>query len=774
MKLATSTELKTSSDKFLKVNEHINTGMLIKADNYDRIKGEFGLVFTDAALSFILTRLVEMFDGFDADICRVSGSTFFILWKNTDTLEALKHVETIEEVFRTGYIGELNSKILTATCKAGIASGKFDSFSGYYDRAVRALDKILKTDAKTSVYNEQTDGIVLKHNNIRNYVSDECVAQDHEFISMAAKLITHSINFESTINLVIQMAGKRYGLSSVALCEYEVETGAMHLKNMWTEKRDIVNVENTPALYDNWSNFEDCFDRNGFLAIVGGSSKHLSEEAKEFCRRNHINSTITCLMYNNNHIIGSITYSDNDRVRMWSKYEMASMYELAKIISMFLARNQNNNATNAMQQMTSDPLTGLMNLDMFVQRGHKTYLEKGNDMKCVVSFSDINNFAYINENFGFSHGDRALTLFADKLKNTGLMCCRKAGDRFLTMGIHKNVDEAVEILSRLNTEMNSILKKKFPVSDVGVSTGICVLDPLVDDIRNGIEKANIVRKLVKEDRKKTYALYTDEINEKKKRELAIIGGIHSAIASGEIEAFLQPKYSLSQNCIIGAEALVRWRRQDGTYISPADFVPVLERVGYIVDVDYCVYEQVLKRCAKWQSEGKELIPISVNFSRKHTGNPDFVKNVCGMAEKYGVDKRYIELEITESTISDNSVMMRNMEQLRGHGFKLNMDDFGTGYSSLDLLIDAPVDIVKIDKRFIDRSDSETGRMYIKQIANLVLAAGKDIIFEGVETQNQADFLLRNGYSKIQGYFFDRAIPIDEFESKYIRTISTTA
>ncbi|MDO5398985.1 MAG: EAL domain-containing protein [bacterium] len=277
-----------------------------------------------------------------------------------------------------------------------------------------------------------------------------------------------------------------------------------------------------------------------------------------------------------------------------------------------------------------------------------------------------------------------------------------------------------------------------------------------------------VWKHAKKDKYKPYAIYSDDFANERQTRLKIIGSVHSAIENGEIEAFMQPKFSMKTMEVVGAEALSRWRNPDGSYKFPGQFIPLLEDVGYIIDVDFCIFEQVLCVMAKWKESGKKMIPVSVNFSRQHINHDDFVTRIKKLTAKYGVEPKYIEIEITESAFMKKpEKMMKFMRELREEGYKIDIDDFGTGYSSLNMLLDVPVDIVKIDKSFIDDYDTQTKREYINQIGNLIHTARKDIIFEGVETYDQIKFLTECGYENAQGYVFSKPIPMKEFEEKYI-------
>jgi EAL domain-containing protein (putative c-di-GMP-specific phosphodiesterase class I) len=307
------------------------------------------------------------------------------------------------------------------------------------------------------------------------------------------------------------------------------------------------------------------------------------------------------------------------------------------------------------------------------------------------------------------------------------------------------------------------------MSDTQISSGIYFLRSADEDITIAMDNANLARRSIKGRSDIPGGVYTERMRKKRSHDQTIASEVWNAMTSGAIELFLQPKFDLKTRKIIGAEALTRWRNPDGSYKMPFEFIDVLENVGYITHLDMYIYEQVLKCLAEWKRDGKTLIPISVNFSRKHNNDPDFVAKVARLAEFYGVDKNLIEIEITESCFTqDVKNLFTNMRKLRENGFKIDIDDFGTGYSSLSVLLEAPVDIVKVDKVFIDDiGNSERSREYIDRICSLIRTTRKEIIFEGVETEEQAQILAESGHSMAQGWLFDRAISVKEFNDKYM-------
>ncbi|MCD7742375.1 MAG: EAL domain-containing protein [Ruminococcus sp.] len=420
----------------------------------------------------------------------------------------------------------------------------------------------------------------------------------------------------------------------------------------------------------------------------------------------------------------------------------------------------------------TDPVTGLYNRNAFKKAAAEALKEMYTDDECfAIGYSDINDFSYVNENFGYEAGDKMLVDFADIIRacGIGVVGCRIYSDYFVSLYHAKDRETLIREIGKRNDRFTSIQKEKYPLSNIQISCGLYFLRSADDDITVAIDNANLARRSVKGSSDIPSGVYTDRMRARRSHDQTIASEVQSAINNGQIELFLQPKFDLDTREIIGAEALSRWRNPDGSYKMPYEFIDVLENVGYITQVDMCIYEQVLKCLSKWQNEGKKLLPISVNFSRKHNNNPKFVEKIVELANEYGVDKSLIEIEVTESCFTqDVKNLFANMRKLREQGFKVDIDDFGTGYSSLSVLIDAPVDIVKVDKVFIDNIDTnERSRDYINQICGLINSTRKQIIFEGVETEEQAQILLESGYTMAQGWLFDKAIPVPEFDSKYL-------
>ena len=421
--------------------------------------------------------------------------------------------------------------------------------------------------------------------------------------------------------------------------------------------------------------------------------------------------------------------------------------------------------------LQSDQLTGLYNRRGFTQQATNILSRREPDEIYAIVYSDINDFSYVNENFGYETGNTMLRDFTESLKSNGtyVIGCRIYSDFFICLCKAKTRAELIKSAELQNLDFTKKQKLKFPSGDIRVSCGMYILPEGEIELNTAIDNANLARRSVKHSSSILCGIYSQRMRMQKMYEQSICNELHTAIANRQIAMFLQPKFHLKKRVIIGAEALARWRNPNGTYKMPFEFIPVLEKVGYIDELDFFIYGEVLRTLEKWKRDGIRILPVSVNFSQHHITQPKFVENIIKTADKYDVDKKDIELEITESCFSgDTQALFSVMERLRNEGFKVSIDDFGIGYSTLSVLMNAPVDIVKIDKSFIDNIEqNKSDRDFVANMCNLIDTANKDVIFEGVETDAQAAILCESGYTKAQGWLFDKAMPLSDFESKYM-------
>ena len=281
------------------------------------------------------------------------------------------------------------------------------------------------------------------------------------------------------------------------------------------------------------------------------------------------------------------------------------------------------------------------------------------------------------------------------------------------------------------------------------------------------DKANLASETIKNEYKSNIAYYTERLFESSIEERRIIGEFERAISNNEFEMYLQPQVDSSGN-LYGAEALVRWQHPERGLLSPAIFIDVLEKTGFIYRLDRYMWDKAAKKLSEWKKEGKDQYHISVNISTKDFYLVDVYETFVGLVDKYDIDPVNLNIEITETTLmSDFDKNMGIIRLLQNYGFNIEIDDFGSGYSSLNMLKDISADVLKIDMGFLRASENEAkGLDILESIITLAGKLGMKVITEGVETKKQLYMLVEMGCDMYQGYYFSKPIPVDEFEKKY--------
>jgi EAL domain-containing protein (putative c-di-GMP-specific phosphodiesterase class I) len=305
---------------------------------------------------------------------------------------------------------------------------------------------------------------------------------------------------------------------------------------------------------------------------------------------------------------------------------------------------------------------------------------------------------------------------------------------------------------------------------MGISSGVYLFDGESADLDNAIENVILAWKVSKAERRQEIVFFSAELRKKRMEEQQIIGDFFEALYRNEFQMYLQPKFVLGERSVYGAEALARWRKPDGTILSPGKFLEPLESIGYVTELDFYIFENLLKTMSRWRKQNRRLIIVSTNFSGRHFNQDgqEFLNRIFHLMSKYDVNPENIEIEITESVLVKNTAVLKKcMDKLHEWGFRVAIDDFGTGYSSLSVITEIPSDVVKMDKSFIDKGMTGVRGRMIQELGKMVDIVHKEIIFEGIETEEQEKMLLNCGFSHGQGYLCNRPIPAEDFEELYL-------
>jgi EAL domain-containing protein (putative c-di-GMP-specific phosphodiesterase class I)/GGDEF domain-containing protein len=418
-----------------------------------------------------------------------------------------------------------------------------------------------------------------------------------------------------------------------------------------------------------------------------------------------------------------------------------------------------------------DQLTGMQTLEAFKDEVRQIMNDPEPDMQYFVEYMDINNFGYLNDVYGYKVGNRTLQLFAQDCMEQDYFVagCRFYSDFFVMLLKARDVRSFRHLTVSQHERFTSIQNNQYPGSSMAVRSGVYIYDPRKSDVDTAIENAILAWKTARRRIAKEPVFFERQFREEKFKEQQIIGGFYSALYRDDFCMYLQPKFRLGDHEVYGAEALARWQMTDGTIVKPDAFLEPLEHIGYVMELDFYIFEEVLKAMTRWQTGNKKQIVVSTNFSGLHFENDveHFLERVRALISKYSISPTLIEVEVTESAMVHNMQNLKyGMDRLHEMGFRIAIDDFGTGYSSLSVLMDIPADVVKMDKSFIDKGIEGRRLDLITEIGKLVRIAGKEIIFEGIETEEQEKLLLECGFHNGQGYLCNRPIMVPEFERLY--------
>lgn len=384
---------------------------------------------------------------------------------------------------------------------------------------------------------------------------------------------------------------------------------------------------------------------------------------------------------------------------------------------------------------------------------------------CIVM--DVDKFKVINELFGYDEGNRTLCgvwKIWRKCSEDTEIYARRLADRFVALWYYKEREELNERLENFMEEVQNLVQENQMDYNLKITMGIYLIKDKEEDVQKMINYATMAHATVKGQDDIWYAFYDDDFREKLLKNKLLEDQMKKGLKNKEFVVYYQPKYHVMTGELVGAEALIRWKQPDGTMVQPGKFIPLAEKSGFISKLDQYVFAAVCKKQREWVNEGRVPVPVSVNLSRRHLYNDDFMEEYYGILKESGIPAEYVQLELTESAIFENQEALCGIiDRLHEMGFRILMDDFGTGYSSLMMLKSVPIDILKLDKSFVDDFDHEKGEKIITSVIQLAQSLHIEVTAEGVETEEQYRFLKALGCDMVQGFYFARPMPEEEFE-----------
>jgi len=755
---------------------------IIDVDDYETLTESLGQAFGEEILKNISSDITGLF--YDTDVFGRTGvSEFVVLMKNVETKRDIERkVKEIQRVIADTYVGESHSSKCTVSIGVAISPLDGDKYTTLFTNAEKALSLALSkgknhydvyNSAKENTYSSLSSDSAFRELKRQN----EMGMNSHSVESLAElafKLIDESKDTDSAINLLIRQVVRQMGLDAVVIKEKNSGDGLMRVMYQYGMDDDSVYGLNSAIEYSpkQWKNMVDSYKHSGGIRAIGSLQEAGGEEERHFMLAMGIESFVSCAFYDKGEFMGTLDFLDFGNERNWSGSDINAFKAMANVVSSYLLKMKAyETASETVERLTGyDAVTGLYKYEKFLSL-LTDFIENAEHGNYAIIYNDVSNFKYFNEQYGYEQGDELLREIGEIFTtHEGVIyTSRVFSDNIVYLVNVGEIDEK-QFKSELNKGVKVIverLHKQYFDSRIDVCVGVCTftISGAPVPIKDIISNANMARKKAKLPGMPKVVFYDEQMGSEMKNEIAYTTDMEVALKNHEFVVFMQPKVDLKTGKIRGAEALVRWRKNDGSIIYPNDFIPVFEKNKSVTTLDFYVYEEVFKYLRERIDKGLPMVPVSVNVSRIHLyGIDEIIDKIKGLLARYNVPAKYLEFELTETSFTDKvDDTITLMTRLRKLGVKVSLDDFGSGYSSLNVLTKLPLDVLKLDKEFMrDFENDSEEKIVIPSVIDMAKKLKLEVVCEGVETIEQVKFLKGVGCDMMQGYYFSKPISLDKF------------
>lgn len=753
--------------------------MIIDVDYFKDVNDNYGHLFGDIVLKDLAKLLLMVCDERDV-VMRAGGDEFVILFKDIPNKAlAKKAMQLIHSIRKQTF----QEKDYSMTCSIGVCYLP-ENVSGYtYEQIFKNADWALyqaKENGRDRYvfcdnlqrFQEIEEKKVKKEEHVRE--KRELIREKGSLVATAFETFEKANDFETAVNRLLEIVGKKFDLDRITVLRTDIKEDLCEKMYQWTAK-NIPSALEQKIKYkkEDFLKLFYSYDENGTTVLEKEEMQKqgYSEYGIKSLLQKDAKTVLHTAIYYEGKYAGSVSYAACKAKRSWKKEERQILGEVTKIIAAHIGKLflMNSMGNGIFQNPEFDSLTGLISFTRFKEEVERV-LAEDDISSYVMVYTDFENFKYFNQKWGYRLGDRLLREFSTYIIGTmqqeeQVYFTRVVSDQFLLFMPYKKHTHTAEEVDKLNQKFTREQEVLFPDTRIRLRTGIYFLENNNASVAAAIDASNYARKQVSKTTGISVKIYGSEMEEKQRLENEIINGFDLAMRNGEFKVYLQPRVSLADCSIIGAEAVVRWQRPDGRVMIPDMFISLYERNGRIIDLDFFVFEEVVKFLARNKKKGRRLMPISVNASVLHARNTDTVERYLEILKHYDIDPALLEIELTETaTVSYYDNVKRLFERFQKVNMQTSLDDFGSGYSLLNTVIDIPVNTVKIDKTFMDNCKmNQRGIYFLNQIVALVKGLGYHVVCEGVETLEQVNILKKAGCEEVQGYWFAHPMPVEEFE-----------
>ncbi len=584
---------------------------------------------------------------------------------------------------------------------------------------------------------------------------------------------------EDEFEHVTKLSSETLGIQQVGIWLYNDDRTGIVCEALYVLGRGhqiagvMLNSKDFPAYFE-------ALDSGRSLAIDDVNTNPITAELNDiYLLPNNVTSMLDAPIFYQGECMGVVCHEHIGDQRDWTREEQEFACAVAKNVSLSLEISTRKNIETLLEyQAYHDALTNLPNRVLLVDRLDQAILHASRNQTLVaILFFDLDNFKIINDSFGHVMGDKVLIRISELFKaNFREMdtIARIGGDEFvMILRTFENVNQ----VTATTASIYDILQKPMEIDDhelfVTASIGVSVYPNDGDTPEILIKNADAAMYHAKEAGKNSFQFYAQEMTDKAIKRIQMAASLRKAILNEEFVVYYQPQYDVELKKLVGFEALVRWQHPEHGLLSPYEFIQTAEEIGLIVQIDRYVMTYSLRLFKKWRQQGLDIGTLSLNLSMRQLEEDDFFKEVSICLQTNNFLPEWLRFEVTESSIMKNPPKAIDLlKQLSNLGISIAIDDFGTGYSSLGYLKRLPVDKLKIDKSFVQDVLKDEGDA---QIIQAVIALSKSlklkVIAEGVEEAAQMDFLLANGCTEVQGYFYGKPMDVATIEKSLHKMIN---
>ena len=752
---------------------------IIDIDDFEKVNDEMGTAFGDEILKNMAEDITKLF--YDTDLLgRLGSDEFVVLMRNVENVKDIERkVKEIQRVIADTYVGDKSN------CTVSIGVSVYPNDGQNYEELYIKADKALRLAwSKGRNHYDVYDSI--KENVYRTLTGENSFKSNREVLDtynygidslaeLAFKLIDESKDTDSAINLLIRQIVRQMQIEAVVIKEKSGREPVMTTLYEYGMEDSISNGVGAEVRYTDkqWDDMAALYKYSGGVVAVSDLEQAAGKTELQFMLAMGIESYVSVAYYDKGEFVGTMDFINFSKEKYWNEEDKNIFKTITNVVSSYLLKMKAfETASETVERLTGyDAVTGLYKYEKFLVMASE-YIESAKHGNYAFLYMDICNFKYLNDAYGYERGDYVLKDMADTIVSYEqvVMASRVFSDNMVALVKFGDVneDKVRNIFDKAARTFSDNIHKQFVDSRPDVRIGVCTfsISGQAVPIKNIISNANLARKRAKQPGMPRIIFYDEQMGFDVKSEITYANNMEAAFHNKEFVVYMQPKVNLKTNRIEGAEALIRWCKEDGNIIYPNDFIPVFEKNKSVTLLDYYVYDEVCKYIRHRLDNNLPVVRISVNVSRVHLYSiDDIIDYIKGLLTRYDIPPEYLEFELTETSFTDKvDDTISLMQRLRKLGVKVSMDDFGSGYSSLNVLTKLPLDVLKLDKEFMRdfETDSEE-KIVIPSLIDMAKKLNLDVVCEGVETDKQVEFLREVGCDYVQGFYYSKPIPQEEFD-----------